>query len=160
MTISRTRRRPPRQWTAEEDAELRRMHAEGMTNVAIAKALDRAQSSVTGRLQIMPMRPEEKQKSFSGWDQESDDQILDLRSAGKSVGQIAQMIGRSYASVDSRFHVLEMRQHTNKSDRKERTCLCCQRKFMSAHSLNRICGRCGERAREESPYNPGITGSI
>lgn len=158
MVTIRTRRRPPRPWTTAEDSELRRMHAEGMSNVSIAKELDRAQSSVAGRVKSLLSGEEINPVSFAGWTPEEDTLILDLREEGLSAREIAEKVGRTKASVECRFSVLLMRKPKNPGQ-KERTCLCCQRVFMSAHSLNRLCGRCGERAKDVSPMNPGIHGS-
>lgn len=161
MTSAKTRvmRSSPRPWTASEDAELKRMHAEGISNVSIAKELGRAQSSVAGRVKRMEEGGEFKPVSSVGWTPEDDTLILDLREEGLFAREIALRIGRTKYSVESRLSKLLSPKPEN-TDRKTRTCLYCQRVFMSAHSLNRICGRCRDRVADVSTMNPGIHGSI
>ncbi|MDP2808669.1 MAG: AsnC family protein [Rhodocyclaceae bacterium] len=78
-----------------------------------------------------------------------------LRAAGASYAEIAALTGLSIGTVHSRLNPKPKSQpkaprpHRPKGSQ-ERPCLCCQKPFLSAGSMNRLCNAC--RIKSVSPY--------
>jgi hypothetical protein len=90
------------------------------------------------------------------WRIEEEDQLELMISEGKTHSQIAIALDRPTSSIASCLEKLRVqRASTTKAggagERKERSCLNCQRPFQSAHCMNRLCGNC--RRASPSPFD-------
>ena len=88
---------PPRFWTAEREQELAELYQEGTTIDQIAIYFDKAQSVISKRIEDMIDRGVMKRRRpLNAWPQEDLDLMYEMRMQGKTFGEIADRLGRSY----------------------------------------------------------------
>lgn len=76
--------------------------------------------------------------------------VLALKRAGASYGEIAALTGLSLSAVRNmlaRDYAAEQERKMRATPKKKRTCLCCGAPFMSWGAGNRLCQRC--RAKDD-----------
>lgn len=80
------------------------------------------------------------------WSAEENQKLIELRAAGKTHREIADVLGRSINAVEKRLN-------QEPSQPKEmRRCLCCGHEFRSQGAHNRLCSRCRFSSKSVSPY--------
>ena len=140
-------------WTPAEDARLKSMVDAGASHAAIAKALGRPYTSIGSRLKTLSMQKKRAPKKTpveaarskkSSWPQADVELFDSMLAAGRSVAEIAVVLGRSLSSVAGRFAALKPR------GCKTRDCMCCRRPFASEGPHHRLCPTC--RNKDFSPY--------
>ena len=95
---------PPRFWTAEREQELAELYQEGTTIDQIAIYFDKAQSAISKRIEGMIDRGVMKRRRpLNAWPQEDLDLMYEMRMQGKTFGEIADRLGRSYKSCAEQF---------------------------------------------------------
>ncbi|MBC7156370.1 MAG: hypothetical protein H5U20_02520, partial [Rhodobacteraceae bacterium] len=104
-------------WTAAQDAEVDRMRREGATTPRIAEAIGRSERAVTARLVVRrkageavpgvgsppPPPPGAAPEPHRTWTVAEDARLDALRREGRTVQQIAFVLGRTRAAVDKRI---------------------------------------------------------
>ena len=95
---------PPRFWTAEREQELAELYQEGTTIDQIAIYFDKAQSVISKRIEDMIDRGVMKRRRpLNAWPQEDLDLMYEMRMQGKTFGEIADRLGRSYKACTEQF---------------------------------------------------------
>ena len=95
---------PPRFWTAEREQELAELYQEGTTIDQIAIYFDKAQSVISKRIEDMIDRGVMKRRRpLNAWPQEDLDLMYEMRMQGKTFGEIADRLGRSYKACNEQF---------------------------------------------------------
>ena len=95
---------PPRFWTAEREQELAELYQEGTTIDQIAIYFDKAQSVISKRIEDMIDRGVMKRRRpLNAWPQEDLDLMYEMRMQGKTFGEIADRLGRSYKACAEQF---------------------------------------------------------
>jgi len=95
---------PPRFWTAEREQELAELYQEGTTIDQIAIYFDKAQSVISKRIEDMLDRGVMKRRRpLNAWPQEDLDLMYEMRMQGKTFGEIADRLGRSYKACTEQF---------------------------------------------------------
>lgn len=95
---------PPRFWTAERGQELAELYQEGTTIDQIAIYFDKAQSVISKRIEDMIDRGVMKRRRpLNAWPQEDLDLMYEMRMQGKTFGEIADRLGRSYKACTEQF---------------------------------------------------------
>ena len=94
----------PRFWTAEREQELAELYQEGTTIDQIAIYFDKAQSVISKRIEDMIDRGVMKRRRpLNAWPQEDLDLMYKMRMQGKTFGEIADRLGRSYKACAEQF---------------------------------------------------------
>ena len=94
----------PRFWTAEREQELAELYQEGTTIDQIAIYFDKAQSVISRRIEDMIDRGVMKRRRpLNAWPQEDLDLMYEMRMQGKTFGEIADRLGRSYKACTEQF---------------------------------------------------------
>ena len=94
----------PRFWTAEREQELAELYQEGTTIDQIAIYFDKAQSVISKRIEDMIDRGVMKRRRpLNAWPQEDLDLMYEMRMQGKTFGEIADRLGRSYKACTEQF---------------------------------------------------------
>jgi len=94
----------PRFWTAEREQELAELYQEGTTIDQIAIYFDKAQSVISKRIEDMIDRGVMKRRRpLNAWPQEDLDLMYEMRMQGKTFGEIADRLGRSYKACAEQF---------------------------------------------------------
>jgi hypothetical protein len=103
------------QWTAEEDERFLKLRAEGKSNLAIAAALRRSLSSIRGRIYVLRKRTAGGAEALlseskrSGWSVADEKRLIEMKSSGASLYEIASTLKRTGAAIENRVHVLKHR---------------------------------------------------
>ena len=94
----------PRFWTAEREQELAELYQEGTTIDQIAIYFDKAQSVISRGIEDMIDRGVMKRRRpLNAWPQEDLDLMYEMRMQGKTFGEIADRLGRSYKACTEQF---------------------------------------------------------
>ena len=94
----------PRFWTAEREQELAELYQEGTTIDQIAIYFDKAQSVISKRIEDMIDRGViKRRRPLNAWPQEDLDLMYEMRMQGKTFGEIADRLGRSYKACTEQF---------------------------------------------------------
>jgi DNA-binding NarL/FixJ family response regulator len=103
-------------WTDEEDKRLFALRAAGKSNVMIAAALRRTESSVVGRIYVLRKRATNGKQMAGlssrlkpGWSAADEARLIELISAGASVSEMANDLKRTEAAIENRIHVVKYR---------------------------------------------------
>ena len=95
---------PPRFWSVEREQELAELYQEGTTIDQIAIYFDKAQSVISKRIEDMIDRGVMKRRRpLNAWPQEDLDLMYEMRMQGKTFGEIADRLGRSYKACTEQF---------------------------------------------------------
>lgn len=142
-----------RAWTEKDDAFLLALLGTKLPRDQIAIALERPSSSISSRAKLLAERhgstvaPTTRPPQPSRWSTEEDATLARMKAAGATPVAMAKKLDRAESSVYRRLETLE-----DRSQRRERPCMCCRHPFMSDGPHNRLCTRC--RNKETSPYQP------
>jgi hypothetical protein len=105
-------------WTHEEDERLLKLRSEGKSNFLIAAALRRSVISIHARIYVLNKRTAGRAKmqplatTRPRWTTEDEKRLLEMKSSGASVPEIAVAAQRTEAAIENRLHVLKYRSAT------------------------------------------------
>lgn len=137
----------PRKWTTEEHKKLVELRDSGQPVREMCRLLGRAISSVSGRLKNTDANGNfvSRRDRVSIEDLDVDDYILDMHRQGWSQEKIGMSIGFRPTTIGNRIRMILAKQGVptvENPDRKNRTCICCQKPFVSHSWDHRRCSKC------------------
>ena len=90
--------------------------------------------------------------AYRAWRPEEETAALEMRAAGKTVGEISVALDRSMTSIETLLRRIKGRQNPPRrpTATANRPCLCCGKPFASQGAHHRLCDRC--RRLDVSPY--------
>ena len=97
-----------RRWTEEEEQELRRLMADGVRVKDIAERLGRSVSATTDKLNVMRLDDGQMPRRHVPWTPEDDAALRRLWDEGRSMKDIATVLGRKVSTVKGRRQKLRL----------------------------------------------------
>ena len=95
-------------WTEDEIEKLIRMYEDGASYIEIMEAVRHSESSIATKLTQLRSRGRiAGVRSKDAWTQEEVDTLLTMKAQGQSIEKISKAMGKSYASVWSKYRKIK-----------------------------------------------------